>query len=201
MKIKICGIRKLEDALLCESLGADAIGFVLYPQSRRFINPELIHTITKHLSPFTLKMGVFVNHSVDEINRIVKTAKLNVAQIHSIVEDEDLLKIDIPYFNSYRISKSFNFNSIIDNGYFLLDTLDKDNYGGTGVKFDWNLIPNNLLNKAIIAGGINENDLSILLNKIKPYGIDLSSSLEDENGDKSKIKIKSFFTKLHHLRS
>jgi phosphoribosylanthranilate isomerase len=201
MKIKICGLRKLEDALLCERLGADALGFIFYKSSKRFIEPKYVTSITNRLSPFTAKIGVFVDHSVDEINIISSRAKLKVAQIHSINDDENLSNLALPYYKTYRVNNSFDFNELPTNEYFLLDSFIENEPGGTGVKFDWNLIPNNLLNKAIIAGGINENDLSILLNKIKPYGIDLSSSLEVENGNKSEIKIKSFFTKLHHLRS
>lgn len=200
MKIKICGLRKLEDALLCERLGTDALGFIFYKSSKRFIEPKDVTSITNRLSPFTAKIGVFVNHSVDEINIISSIAKLNVAQIHSINDNENLSNLSLPYYKTYRVNNSFDFNQLPTNEYFLLDSFIENELGGTGIKFNWELIPKPLLNKVIIAGGITENDLSVLI-KINPYGIDLSSSLEDENGHKSELKIKSFFTKLNLLRS
>ena len=82
MKVKICGITNIEDALLCESLGADALGFIFYKGSKRFIEPEAAGKIISELSPFTLKVGVFVNSSPEEINKTAKEIKLNAVQLH-----------------------------------------------------------------------------------------------------------------------
>ena len=81
MKVKICGITNLEDALLCESLGADALGFIFYKKSKRFVEPKVVGKIISELSPFTVKVGVFVNEDTNVINKIAVSSGLNVVQL------------------------------------------------------------------------------------------------------------------------
>lgn len=82
MKVKVCGITNLDDALMCESFGADAIGFIFYKKSKRYIEPEKAKRIINHLNPFTIKVGVFVNESSYVINNIAEELKLNFVQLH-----------------------------------------------------------------------------------------------------------------------
>lgn len=203
MKIKICGTTNLDDALLCEQLGCDALGFIFYEKSKRYIEPENAYSIIKKLSIFNIKVGVFVNQTSDIINQISRKCKLNVVQLHGSEEPELIDKIDFPVIKCFRIKDNFDFN-IVEQYHcnnFIFDSFDENYFGGTGKKFNWKIIPQKLLNKVILSGGISINDLDYIMNEIKPYGIDLVSSLEKFPGKKDEIKLKEFFSKANQLKS
>ena len=202
MKVKICGITNLEDAVMCEMYGADALGFVFYKGSKRFISPETAHEIIKSLSPFTLKVGVFVNETVENINKTAIEAKLNIVQLHCDEYAETINNISIPVINAFRVDDKFNYE-ILENypdSYHLLDTYSNTGYGGTGKTFNWEKIPNKYKNRIILAGGISIENLEETYTIVRPAGIDLSSSLESEPGKKDKEKVKKFFKKLNELK-
>ena len=202
MKIKICGITNTEDALLCESLGANALGFIFYKGSKRYTPPEAAYEIIKSLSPFTMKVGVFVNESSETINKIALTAKLNAVQLHSEESPEAIANISLPVIKSFRVDDNFDYK-ILENfpdTYYLLDTYSISEYGGTGKTFDWGKIPDKYKSKIILAGGVSIENLEEIYTKIKPAAIDLSSSLESEPGKKDKEKVKRFFEKLNELK-
>lgn len=203
MKVKICGITNSEDALFAEQLGANAIGFIFYKQSKRFISPDIVKVISQKLSAFTLKVGVFVNETEDEINRIAATAKLNLIQLHGDEKPEMISKLMLPSIKSFRIDEGFDF-SIIEEypcTNFLFDTFSQNEFGGTGKTFDWSLIPPSLRKRVIIAGGVSERNVEEIFTKINPYAVDVSSSLEISPGKKDPDKMKSFFQIINQLRS
>ena len=203
MKIKICGITNLEDALLAEELGADAIGFIFYKPSRRCISPETAKIISKVLSSFTLKVGVFVNEAEEEINKITEIAKLNLIQLHGDEKPEIIPKLILPSIKSFRINEEFDFSNIenykCDN--YLFDTFSQDEFGGTGNTFNWDLIPISLLHRSIIAGGVSENNIEEIFTKFKPHAVDVSSSIEESIGKKNHNKMKNLFKKINQIRS
>ena len=203
MKVKICGITNVEDALLCESLGADALGFILYKGSKRFVEAKVVGEIIPKLSPFTLKVGVFVNSSFEEINSIAKQIKLNSVQLHGEESPDIVSKINLPVIKSFRIKNGFDFSRLkeFENISYLFDTYSEKEYGGTGKTFNWELIPDKLKNKIILSGGISINNIEEVYKKIKPAAVDLSSSLESEPSKKDKEKVKEFFKKINNLRS
>lgn len=203
MKIKICGITNIEDALLAEKLGADAVGFIFYEQSKRYVSPEAAKSISQKLSAFTLKVGVFANESVEEINRIAAIAKLNIIQLHGDEKPEMTSKLPLPSVKSFRVDERFDF-SVLDNypcTNFLLDTFSQSEFGGTGKAFDWNVIPYSIRNRVIIAGGVSEYNVEAIFTKINPYAVDVSSSLEELPGKKDHKKMISFFQIINQLRS
>ena len=202
MKIKTCGITNLDDALLCESEGADALGFIFYKKSKRYIEPELVKNIVKHLSPFTMKVGVFVNDSVDFINKTASELNLNAVQLHGEESPDIIEKINLPVIKSFRINNEFNFSILekYSNNSFLFDTYSDSGYGGTGEVFNWKLIPEEIKSKIILAGGISIDNIADIFTNIKPAAVDLSSSLESEPGKKDKDKVKEFFKKINYLR-
>ncbi len=203
LKVKICGITNIEDALLAQQLGADAIGFIFYNKSKRYISPDIAESISKYLSPFTMKIGVFVNESTEEINKISAKVKLNAVQLHGEESPELIEKINLPVIKSFRINDEFNFSILNDykNVSFLFDAFSKDEYGGTGKTFNWNLIPPELKNKIILSGGISIENVEEVIKKINPAAIDVSSSLEEYPGKKDHQKLKQFFEKVNSLRN
>lgn len=198
MKVKICGITNIEDALLCEKLGADALGFIFYDKSKRYIQPNSAVDIIKMLSPFTLKVGVFVNDIPENINAISKLAGLNIVQLHGDEIPKQMAEINLPIIKAFRVNDDFDFDILNDykNCYFLFDTYSISEYGGTGKSFNWNIIPKHLKNKIILSGGISSSNIQRIINEINPYAVDVSSSLEEFYGKKSNEKLIEFFNNL-----
>lgn len=203
MKVKICGITNLADALLCESCGVDALGFIFYPASKRYITVEEAAEITKYLNPFTIKVGVFVDENPVLINQIVQNVGLNMVQLHGGETPEDISLINVPVIKAFRVNDFFDFNVIqyYYNSFILLDSFDKDELGGTGNPFNWEKIPHPLKSKIVLAGGINSENIEKIYQSVKPKAIDISSSLEEYPGKKDKQKVIQFFNKLKSIRS
>ncbi len=202
MRVKICGITNIKDALLCQSCGADALGFIFYKKSKRYVEPAKAAQIISALSPFILKVGVFVNEPAEVINRVAKLAGLNAVQVHSDDVNDITDKINFPVIKAYRVGEGFDFNSLLkqSTSYLLLDSFTKEVYGGSGKQFNWKMIPEKLKNRIILAGGISKDNLEEIFYTVKPAAIDLSSSLESEPGKKDFEKVKSFFNKLNELK-
>lgn len=194
MKIKICGITNLEDALYATECGANALGFIFYKKSKRYISPQNASLIISNLPPFVFSVGVFVNEFEETVNTISKEIKLNAVQLHGSENKNYIDKINLPVIKAFRINNNFIWDIINEyNCNLLLDSNIENEFGGTGVKFDWDLIPFKLRSKIILAGGIDESSLPKIITKIKPAAIDLSSSLEDFPGKKNHLKMKRFF--------
>lgn len=191
MKIKICGITKLEDAQLCVEHGVDAIGFIFYPKSKRYISPKKAKKIATTLPIFTHKIGVFVNEDINEVNRIANLIGLTGVQLHGDETMEYISQISHPVIKCFGVDESFDFSLIEDYNYstILLDVKDIVQYGGTGKSFNWELIPKNIRNRIILAGGVSSSNIKEIYEKINPYGIDLSSSVETAPGIKDSKKI------------
>jgi len=196
VRVKICGITNLEDALLCQKYNADALGFIFYSKSPRYISPEKAEEIIAGLSPFILKIGVFVNESAGEINRIAGTAGISMIQLHGDESPEFTGKIKYPVLKAFRINSRFDFGLLeqYSNCSFLLDSFQQEVFGGTGRTFDWQLIPERLRHKIILAGGVSLENIEEISREIKPAAVDASSSLEKAPGKKNHAKVKEFLT-------
>jgi phosphoribosylanthranilate isomerase len=202
VKVKICGITNIADALMCQNFGADALGFIFYKKSKRFISPYNAAKIIEELSPFVLKVGVFVDESEEEVNKVGKSVGLNAVQLYCQSDDLNTEKIHLPVIKAYRVTENFDFKLLQkqDKVFFLLDSFSKYLYGGTGKKFDWTIIPEKIKAKVILAGGVSIDNLDEIFYKVKPAAIDLSSSLEFEPGKKDRTKVKMFFKKLNEFK-
>lgn len=203
MKVKICGITNINDALLCECLGADALGFIFYRNSKRYIDFEDASNIIKQLSFFTHKIGVFVNETEDMVNFLADKLRLTGVQLCGDESPLFVQKINCQVIKSFRIDENFDYDLISQYKDIvpLLDTYKKNEYGGTGEVFNWYDVPDEIRNTAIIAGGVSEDNIEEIFFNIKPAAVDLSSSLETQPGKKDGVKVKSFFNKINKLRS
>lgn len=202
MKIKICGITNIEDALTAESLGADAVGFIFYEKSKRYVEPETVRNIANVLSPFTIKVGVFVDESSEIINTKSKLAGINVVQLHGNEKQDITNNISLPVIKVFRVDNNFDYKMIDQyNGCsILLDTYSEKSFGGTGEQFDWENIPAKIRNNIILAGGVSLENIESIYKNINPAAVDLSSSLEITPGKKDKKKMEIFFKKVNQLR-
>lgn len=200
MKVKICGITNIGDAKVCVDCGADALGFIFYKRSKRYIEPDKAKKIIDKLPFFVMKVGVFVDENLEKVNSVAKEIGLNAVQLHG---NEDLgycEKINFPVIKAIRVDDKLIENLQKYSNYtILLDSKNEKEYGGTGKRFDWGLIPESNRNKVILAGGVTGENIDYIFNRIKPQAVDLSSSLEKEPGIKDHEKVKSFFRKINYL--
>lgn len=189
MWVKICGITNVEDALYASHCGADALGFVFYPKSPRYITPQNAQKIVEKLPLHVEKVGLFVNASTEEINVTCKEAKMTLAQIHFDVDDAFLSALDVPYLRVIRAKRSEDV-AHFENSLRLVDAF-VESFGGEGKRVDKAWFEKRDNSKIILAGGLNPQNIE----EIKPfgfYGVDVSSGVESAKGIKDQEKMKLF---------
>jgi phosphoribosylanthranilate isomerase len=196
MRIKICGITNLEDALNAIELGADALGFVFYEKSPRYIKPIDARVIVEKLPPFVQTVGLFVNESSKHINDKCKVAKMQLAQI---IDDEDVTSfdnLDIKYVEVARIEDEEDLVDL-DGKYVLVDAF-VEGFGGAGKRINLEWFKHIDCSKMIIAGGLNAHNLQELKG-FDFFGVDVSSGVELSKGKKDKEKMKAFITAANEI--
>lgn len=188
-KVKICGITNLEDALDAINAGADALGFVFYEKSKRYILPEDALKIIEELPPFIERVGLFVNKSAKEINRISKESKISLAQIHFEADENLFRELNVKYIRVIRAKEEREIQNF-QSEYRLIDAF-VPSYGGEGKRLNLNWFENKDCSNIILAGGLSCENLTEL-KKYNFYGVDVSSSVEIEKGKKDKNKMMNF---------
>tara|TARA_B100001027_G_scaffold200186_1_gene159419 strand:- start:105 stop:725 length:621 start_codon:yes stop_codon:yes gene_type:complete len=194
--IKICGITNLEDAKFSINYGADAIGFIQSKKSERFVSLETLNVIKDAIGIDFLTIPVFVNPSSEEVVNFLSIFPNSILQFHGDEEEEFCKAFNKPYIKAINVSKQEDLindlNRYKDSFAYLLDSGDSQNRGGTGETFDWKLIPKDLSNKIIVAGGLDSNNIEVLLSEVSPFGVDVSSGVESKIGVKDHSKIDNF---------
>ena len=194
--IKICGITNLEDAKFSVTDGADAIGFIQSKKSERFVSLETLNIIKDAIGIDFLTIPVFVNPSTEEVINFLSIFPNSILQFHGDEEEEFCKAFNKPYIKAINVSKQEDLindlNRYKDSFAYLLDSGDSQNRGGTGETFDWKLIPKDLSNKIIVAGGLDSNNIEVLLSEVSPFGVDVSSGVESKIGVKDHSKIDNF---------
>ena len=194
--IKICGITNLKDAKVSITDGADAIGFIQSKKSERFVSLETLNVIKDAIGIDFLTIPVFVNPSTEEVINFLSIFPNSILQFHGDEEEEFCKVFNKPYIKAINVSKQEDLvndlNKYKDSFAYLLDSGDSQNRGGTGETFDWKLIPKDLSNKIIVAGGLDSNNIEVLLSEVSPFGVDVSSGVESKIGVKDHSKIDNF---------
>lgn len=195
-RTKICGITRLEDAKASIHAGCDALGFVFYKESPRYIALDAFKVIAKELSPFVTKAGLFVNADPAEIEEAIRSGLVNVLQFHGDETPDFCRQFKFPYIKAVAVSSSVDLLQYAKDFYdaeaLLLDASHEHLKGGTGQTFDWNLIPHSLSKPIILAGGLNVDNVKEAINQVKPYAVDISGGVEDSKGIKNSLKIQAF---------
>lgn len=202
VKIKICGLRRKDDIEYANELKPDYVGFV-FAKSKRQIEIEQALYLINFLDKGIKKVGVFVNEPLEKVLNIAKELNLDVLQFHGD-ETQDYIN----NFKNFIVWKAIRIREkddlkktkeFIVNGY-VFDASSKNEYGGTGKTFDWEILQNFSLNVPIIlAGGLNENNVEEAIRLVKPYAVDVSSGVETE-GYKDFKKMKSFIEKVRDIQ-
>ena len=189
MRVKICGITSFEDAIATINSGADALGFVFYEKSPRYITPSDAKSIIEKLPPFVEKVGLFVNEDAKTINKLSKASGITLIQLHFDVTDELCDKLDLPYIKVIRAKSANDIKENIDE-YRLVDAYCEA-YGGAGKRLNLNWFEGVDCSKIILAGGLNASNVKECL-AYGFYGLDVSSGVEASKGVKDCAKVSAF---------
>lgn len=199
-KVKICGITNLEDALLSAKFGADALGFNFYEKSPRYILPENAREIIEQLPEKVLKVGVFVNESLEKIIEIASIARLDAIQLHGEETPEFARelkqKTNLEIIKAFRVSPDFKPEDVLqyETDAILLDAYSRHEHGGTGETFDWEIAKRvqEIFPKMYLAGGLSQDNIAKAIFKVAPFAVDACSCLEIEKGKKDKPILVNF---------
>ncbi len=194
VRIKICGITNLEDALVAVGAGTDALGFVFAPSPRQ-VTPEQVHSITSRLPPFIYKVGVFVDADMEEVQRTMSYCHLDIAQLHGSESPEFCQALFPRVIKSFRV-KDDSVLSLLPRykvSAYLLDSYDPHLAGGTGKSFNWDIARKaNSLGYIILSGGLTPQNVTEAIEQVHPYAVDTSSGVESEPGKKDHAKVRAF---------
>lgn len=204
MKVKICGITNVDDAVCATELGADALGFIFVKLSPRYIAPLAAQKIIQKLPPFVIPVGVFVDTAYDVILDVIEQTGIGCIQLHGNESPKQLAKFPVPVYKSFRVDKNFDPEILrrYKGAAYLLDTSIDGALGGTGTTFDWNIaLAAKSYGRIILAGGLNPENITEAVKKVRPYAVDINSGVESTPGKKDKHKLQVLFDKLRELQS
>jgi phosphoribosylanthranilate isomerase len=196
MRVKICGITSVDDALIAVESGADAIGLVFYEPSSRFVSIDQASAIAKAVGPFVTVVALFVNETKDVIENILKRVPIHVIQFHGDESAEFCEQFSRPYLKALRMHKDIEVGKVISSfssaSGILLDAYSPGVPGGTGETFDWQRVPKDSSKPIILAGGLTPENVGRAVVETNIYGVDVSGGVERAPGIKDATKIKTF---------
>ena len=205
-RIKICGITREQDLRAAVEQGADALGFVFYPKSPRYITPARAAALCATLPPFVSGVALFVNPTLDEVREVARAMPLGLIQFHGDETVEQCAAIAAavgrPFVRAYRIKPDTASAALLEceSAYraaspwfsgLLLDTW-VDAYGGAGKVFDWSLVPKELAPRVVLSGGLNAHNATDAVVRVRPFAVDVSSGVEARKGIKDARRIADF---------
>jgi phosphoribosylanthranilate isomerase len=205
-RIKICGITREQDLRAAVDAGADALGFVFYPNSPRYIAPEQFTALAPALPPYVSGVALFVNATVEQVRQAVDAGPIALLQFHGDETAEECAAIAAvvkrPFVRAYRVKSDTSAADLIESeaqyraaspwfSSLLLDTW-VDAYGGAGKVFDWSLIPKELAPRVVLSGGLSVQNVTSAVMRVRPFAVDISSGVEESKGIKDARKIAAF---------
>lgn len=194
VRVKICGVTRLVDALAAVALGADAVGFNFWPRSKRYLPPAQACAIVRRLPPFVVAVGVFVDPTRDEVLRAVEASGVGVAQLHGDESPELCLSLPLPVLKAIRVADGRSLAQLAsyDVSGFLLDA-PSAGYGGSGLTFDWSLVAEVARELPIVlAGGLTPDNVADAVRSVRPWAVDVASGVESAPGVKDHEKLRRF---------
>jgi phosphoribosylanthranilate isomerase len=196
VRVKICGITRLEDAIDACRAGADALGFVFHPASPRNIAPQTAAAIVARLPPFVTSVGLFVDADAAFVEAVLVTANLDLLQFHGHETPAECGRFGKPYLKAVRVSPDTDLLEYAATYKaargLLLDAYVPGVAGGTGVAFDWRLIPPELAGSIVLSGGLTPENVGEAVRRVRPWAVDVSSGVEAAKGVKDPHKVSRF---------
>lgn len=196
VRVKICGITRLQDLHAACDAGADALGFVFYEKSPRHLSIAAAAALLRELPPFVQSVGLFVNAEPAFIESVLQAAPLDLLQFHGEERPADCARFGRPYIKAERVNPQSDLlrcAADFDTARaLLLDAWVPGMPGGTGERFDWSLIPPNLPTPVILSGGLTPDNVAEAVRRVRPWAVDVSSGVEVTKGIKDAQKIAAF---------
>jgi phosphoribosylanthranilate isomerase len=197
MIVKICGITRLEDAEAAVAAGADAIGFIFWPTSPRFIDPHRARAIAAALPPFVTAVGVFVDQPLDYVNGVSSLVRLGVVQLHGDETPQFAAAVSRPVMKGVSTGTA-DISVWPARIRLLLDVHDPVTRGGTGRTIDWAAAAEMTAQREmVLAGGLSPENVADAIARVRPFGIDVSSGVERAPGIKDHRRLKALFEAVH----
>jgi phosphoribosylanthranilate isomerase len=199
MRVKICGITNADDAVMAVDAGADALGFVFYRKSPRYVEPQVVKSIVADLPPFVLPVGVFVNEESKIVRDLMDACGLGLVQLHGDESAAYCENLGRPVVKAIGLADGGSWLALAEykgraqvRG-FLLDAYAPDTYGGTGRTVDWDIAAQMAQSMTVIlAGGLTPENVTAATRAVKPYAVDVSSGVEAAPGKKDPQKVRAF---------
>jgi phosphoribosylanthranilate isomerase len=200
IRVKICGITRVEDALAAAQYGADAIGLVFYQRSPRHVSIAQAKQLTEALPPFVSVVGLFVNADSVFVREVLANVPLDLLQFHGDETPEYCSQFSTPYLKAIRVKAGVDLLQCASDFRgakgLLLDAHVEGIPGGTGTAFDWTLIPKKLPLPVILSGGLDAENVAAAIKQVRPYAVDVSSGVEASKGIKDSAKIAAFINEV-----
>jgi phosphoribosylanthranilate isomerase len=195
-RVKICGITSVTDGQAAVEAGADAIGFIFYEKSPRYVALETAAEISKSLPPFVMRVGVFVNAPEEFVTRAIADCGLTMLQFHGDETPEFCTQFGLMSMKAFRMHGPETLEELpkYETDAYLLDAYSSTTLGGSGEKFNWDLaVEAQKCGKPIfLAGGLTPGNVADAIRKVRPFGVDVSSGVERTPGKKDHEKVKAF---------
>lgn len=195
-QVKICGITNLKDALMACRQGADALGFVFYSKSPRYVSPETANAIVAQLPPFVVPVALFVDAEKSDVFSVIDGSSRWMIQFHGNEQEAECCSYQRPYMKALRVKKEDDIEGLVNlypsASAILLDAYKPGVPGGTGDVFDWSLIPEHLSKPLVLAGGLTPDNVKQAVKQVAPYAVDVSGGVELSKGLKSEPKVRDF---------
>ena len=196
VQVKICGITNVEDGIAAAEAGADALGFIFYQKSPRYLPIEKAAQIIRDLPPMIVKVGVFVDAPEEVVFRVISDCGLNVLQFHGSETPEYCLQFGLMSMKAFQIRDVQSLSRLTDfpTDAWLLDAYSDGRLGGTGESFNWDLaVEAGKWGRPIfLAGGLTPGNVAEAVRQVQPYAVDVSSGVEASPGKKDHAKVKAF---------
>lgn len=194
-RIKICGLTRETDVAAAVAAGADAVGFVCYPKSPRYVVPSRLRALSRELGVFTAPVLLFVNAGSDLIEGALEMMPNALLQFHGNEHEPACNRYQRPYIRSFAMTDDADLtkaqNDFASAAALLVDSPSED-FGGSGQTFNWSRLPAQRTKRLVLAGGLNADNVGAAISEVRPYAVDVSSGVEHEPGTKSTTKIKAF---------
>ncbi len=195
-RVKICGITNPDHARIAAEAGADAIGLVFYPPSPRFLAFEQARRVAEATGPFVSRVAVLVNPTPDLVGALLDQVPIDVLQFHGEESPEFCASFGRPWLKAARVAPGLDLVRYLaafgGAAGWLLDSWRRDEYGGTGESFDWQVIPQSTARPLILSGGLTAATVGEAVRHVRPWAIDVSSGVERAKGEKDPVLIRQF---------